>query len=129
MGMVQGPPGVELPPILQAVSRELASLGDMGSSLQAVLSSVAGAHARMTGNGHMPGSEGIQALDSLTQRLFALADFLTVLAPTVTPGSCGDLERALQVVSLSDVARRLKGEISNATAVDAGEFEVFGDNS
>ena len=128
MEMVQDSPGAQLLPVLQAVSRELASLGDMGSSLQSVLSSLASAHARMTGDSHVPGSEDIQALDLFTQRLFVLADFLTALAPTVTPGSCGNLDQALEVVSLSDVARRLKGESPHDMEVDAGEFEMFGDD-
>lgn len=127
MSVVHGSPGVELSPILQAVSRELASLGDMGSSLQSVLGALASAHARTIGDSGMPGSEDIQALDLFTQRLFGLADFLAALAPTVTPGSCGDLDRALQVVSLSDVARRLKGESPGDLAMDAGGFQMFGD--
>ena len=125
----QAEPQAELSPILHAVSRELASLGDMGSVLQSVLSQLASAHARVSGEQHAPGSEDIQALDLFTQRLFVLADFLKALAPTVTPGSCGDLGRALEGVNLSDVARRLGAEGSGFEdgPVDTGELELWGD--
>jgi hypothetical protein len=117
----------ELLPILQAVSRELTSLGDMGSVLQSVLSSLATAHARLSGEPHAPGSEDIQALDVFTQRLFVLADFLNALAPTVTPGSRGDLGRALEEVNLADVAKRLGGDALEGDDRHTGELELFGD--
>jgi hypothetical protein len=117
----------ELLPILQAVSRELTSLGDMGSVLQSVLSSLATAHARLSGEPHTPGSEDIQALDVFTQRLFVLADFLNALAPTVTPGSRGDLGRALEEVNLADVAKRLGGDALEGDDRHTGELELFGD--
>jgi enamine deaminase RidA (YjgF/YER057c/UK114 family) len=125
-------PEAELPAILGAVSRELSALGDMGADLQSVLSPLAHAHGnlrQLSGEvGHVPGSEEIQALDLFTQRLFVLADFLTALASTVSPGSRADLRRALSVVSLSDVARRLGSlAATEEMAVDTGALELFGD--
>jgi hypothetical protein len=125
-------PASELPAILGAVSRELSALGDMGADLQSVLSPLAHAHGnlrQLSGDvGHVPGSEEIQALDLFTQRLFVLADFLTALAPTVSPGSRADLRRALSVVSLSDVARRLGSEATaQEMPADTGALELFGD--
>jgi len=118
----------DLSPILQAVSRELTALGDMGSVLQSVLSALATAHARLSGEPHVPGSEDIQALDLFTQRLFVLADFLDALAPTVTPGSQGDLGRALEGVNLADVAKRLGADAPDMDEpVHTGELELFGD--
>lgn len=126
MGVMQAAPQAELSPILQAVSRELTSLGDMGSVLQSVLSSLASAHSKLTDEPHVPDSEDIQALDLFTQRLFVLADFLNALAPTVTPGSCGNLSRALERVNLSDVARRLGAETSDADEpVHTGDLDLF----
>ena len=118
--------GNDLPPILQAVSRELTSLGDLGSSLQTVLSSLATAHSRLAGDG--PGSEDIQAMDVFTQRLFVLADFLNALAPTVTPGSTGDLDRALEGVNLADVARRLGADTKEEPPSVTGELELWGED-
>ncbi len=126
-------PEAELPAILGAVSRELSALGDMGADLQSVLSPLAHAHGnlrQLSGEvGHVPGSEEIQALDLFTQRLFVLADFLTALAPTVSPGSRAGLRRALSAVSLSDVARRL-GSVAavEEMPVDTGALELFGDD-
>lgn len=128
MPLAQEQPRAELEPVLHAVSRELASLGDMGTGLQAVLSSLAQAHVRMTGEEHAPASEDIQALDLFTQRLFVLAEFLTALAPTVTLGAQADLSQALAVVSLSDVARRLGAEGPLEAVADTGAFELFGDD-
>jgi hypothetical protein len=127
-------PGSELPAILGAVSRELSALGDMGADLQSVLSPLAHAHGnlrQLTGEvGHVPGSEEIQALDLFTQRLFVLADFLTALAPTVSPGSRADLRQALGAVSLSDVAKRLGSAAAvEEMPVDTGALELFGDES
>lgn len=120
----------DLLPILRAVSRELTSLGSMGAALQGVLSSLACAHARLSGEIHAPGSEDIQALDLFTQRLFVLADFLTALAPTVTPGSCGDLTLALERVNLADVARRLApGGEDEPEPEGHGELELWGDDA
>jgi hypothetical protein len=94
-----------------------------------VLSSLAAAHARLSGEPHAPGSEDIQALDLFTQRLFVLADFLNALAPTVTPGSRGDLGRALEGVNLADVAKRLGAETAETDEpVYTGELELFGDD-
>jgi hypothetical protein len=117
-------PGSELPAILGAVSRELVALGDMGADLQSVLSPLAQAHGNLR---QPPGSEEIQALDLFTQRLFVLADFLTALAPTVSPGSRADLRQALGAVSLSDVARRLGSAAAEEIPVDTGALELFGD--
>lgn len=123
-----------LPPVLHAVSRELLALGDMGAGLQAAFSSLTLAHARMTGEEHAPSCEDIQALDLFTQRLFVLAEFLTALAPTVTPGSEADLSHALSAVNLADVARRLGTEEGGAAEegaepeTDPGDFELFGDD-
>ena len=129
MMMTQTTAQSDLLPILQAVSRESASLGDMGSALQSVLSSLASAHARLSGEKHAPASEDIQALDLFTQRLFVLADFLNTLAPTVTPGSQGDLTLALEVVNLGDVARRLGAQaVDDGGARDTGDLELFGDS-
>ena len=122
-------PQADLLPILQAVSRELTSLGDMGAVLQGVLSSLASAHARLSGEKHAPASEDIQALDLFTQRLFVLAEFLTALAPTVTPDSRGDLTRALEVVNLADVARRLGAQGTDPVAAPStGELELWEDD-
>ena len=122
-------PQAELLPILQAVSRELTSLGDMGAVLQGVLSSLASAHARVSGEMHAPSSEDIQALDLFTQRLFVLAEFLTALAPTVTPKSRGNLVQALEVVNLADVARRLGAPGTVALeAPSTGELELWEDD-
>ncbi len=119
----------ELAPILQAVSRELTSLGDMWAVLQSVLSSLASAHAGLANEMHAPASEDIQVLDLFTQRLFVLADFLNTLAPTVTPGSCGNLSLALGAVNLADVARRLGAEAPGEDEpVYAGDLEMFGDD-
>jgi hypothetical protein len=119
----------ELVPILQAVSRELTSLGNMGAVLQSVLSSLASAHAGLASGIHAPASEDIQVLDLFTQRLFVLADFLNTLAPTITPGSRGNLSLALDSVNLADVARRLGAEAPDENELTyAGELEMFGDD-
>ncbi len=127
-------PAAELPAILGAVSRELSALGDMGADLQSVLSPLPHAHGnlqQLSGDtGHVPGSEEIQALDLFTQRLFVLADFLTALAPTVSPGSRANLRQALGAVSLSDVARRLGSAApAEEIPVDTGGLELFEDDS
>jgi hypothetical protein len=130
MQVTQAEPQADLSPILQAVSRELTSLGDMGSILQTVLSSLASAHARLSGEAHAPQSEDIQALDLFTQRLFVLADFLTALAPTVTPGSRGDLTLALEGVNLADVAKRLGSDTTDdEDLTNTGDLDFFGDDA
>jgi hypothetical protein len=130
MSAAQAESQAELLPILQAVSRELASLGDMGSVLQSVLGSLATAQAQLSGEPHGAVSEDIQALDVVTQRLFVLADFLNALAPTVTPGSRGDLGLALEGVNLADVAKRLGAEsVDTDEPIHPGELELFGDEA
>ncbi len=129
MDAAHAEPQAELAPILQAVSRELTSLGDMGAVLQSVLSSLASAHTGLANEMHAPASEDIQVLDLFTQRLCVLADFLNTLTPTVTPGSCGNLCLALGAVNLADVARRLGAEAPGEDErVYAGDLEMFGDD-
>ncbi len=94
--------------ILAAAGQELAALGRVMQGLQDTLTS-----------GHA-GSADLQALDSVTQHLFALGRLLGTLAP----GGDGRTEAALDGVSLGGLQRRLRGQA--AYSPDSGEVELFG---
>ena len=71
----------------------------------------------------------MQGLDLTRQRLDCLAQFLTELAPSLPSHWTIDLDRAAEVVTLSDLARRLRspGRTPSEIEDDAadGDFELF----
>jgi len=66
-----------------------------------------------------------QKLDLLTQRLHALADFVSSIKTSVPPSWHLDFAAALRRVKLSDLAWRLKGERPEEPLVPAGEADFF----
>ncbi len=113
-----------LEPVLDALGRELARMADVAVRLQGLpnlsTESIQASQAQIV--------QDIQALDGLTQSLFALADFVSALAPTVTAQSSCDLKSALNLVTLSDVARRLDSDAGPDPEHEAGALELFGDD-
>ena len=100
----------DLHEVLEAAGAELAMRGRVVEDLQDTLA---------------PGQAGaadLQALDSLTQHLFALSGVLCGLGP----GWDGHLGSVLDTVPLGCLQRRLRGK--PAPAPDAsGDIELFGD--
>ncbi len=99
----------DLQKMLEAAGTELATLGRIVEGLQDTLA---------------PGQAGaadLQALDSLTQHLFALSAVLCGLGP----GWDGQMTAVLDTVPLSCLQRRLRGQPE--AAPDAlGDIELFG---
>jgi hypothetical protein len=100
-----------------ALSEELSALAKVAEGLQAATGALVEAlgPAAATLNTHR---YDLQNLDLLTQRLQALAAFFDAMP---------DLERAIGVVTLSDLARRIRGDGPARQDADepAGEFELF----
>ena len=98
----------DLHELLEAVGVELATLGRIVEGLQDTLT---------------PGQAGaanLQALDSLTQHLFALSGVLCGLGPAWD----GQVTAVLDTVPLGCLQRRLRGQPAPAPA-DAEDFELF----
>lgn len=110
--------------VLQAVGREIADLGQLACDLQTALSPLGRASS---GHDHQA-IENLQAFDLLAQRLHGVADFLGALAPSLPTEWLGNAAAAAQVVTLSDLARRLScPDLDSSPAKDgeAGAFELF----
>lgn len=68
-------------------------------------------------------------LDVLTQRLHGTADFLGALAPGLPVDWVCDVDAAIRLLTLSDLARRLghlTSDVGSAGDDKAGELEFFG---
>jgi hypothetical protein len=100
----------DLHEVLEAAGAELATLGRIVEGLQDTLA---------------PGQAGaadLQALDSLTQHLFALSGVLGGLGP----GWDGQVAAVLDTVPLGCLQRRLRGQPAPAPDV-SGDIDLFGD--
>jgi hypothetical protein len=100
-----------------ALCEELSALAKVAEGLQAATGALVEAlgPAAATLNAHR---YELQNLDLLTQRLQALAVFFDAMP---------DLERAVGAVTLSDLARRIRGDNAAQPKADeaTGEFELF----
>jgi hypothetical protein len=100
-----------------ALSEELSALAEVAEGLQTATGALVKAlgPASATVNAHR---YDLQNLDLLTQRLQALATFFDAMP---------DMERAVSVLTLSDLARRLRGDGAARPEADEppGEFELF----
>ncbi len=107
--------------LMLAVEAELLDLGRLAERAQTTLSSVL-AHAALDPKCH----HDAQVLDLLTQRLFGMSGFLTILNPLIPTVWEVDADEAASSVSLGDLADRLSGVAVIADAAqDFGELELF----
>jgi hypothetical protein len=111
---------VALAEVLAAMRVELAELAGSGERLQDILG-VAIAHA-----GVMPDPaliEEAQGLDRMVQRLSALSMFIQAVTDDLPPAWRLDVDRALDSLPLTDLARRLSHrEIVHAPS---GDLDLF----
>ena len=104
-----------LPEVLVAISVELSSLADLASAVQTQIP------AQAYGEDEI---EALQSLDRLTQSLACLGPFVAALG-SATPCECGvRLDRALDQIGLSALARRLGGD-SAPIELDVRSCELF----
>lgn len=107
--------------ILSAVSNECRDLGEFVDRFQYTLSPVL-AHVRMDERCH----RDIQALDALSQRLAALANYIKEVSRFLPEEFDVDTSNALAIVSMTELQHRLKG-ISQPLVPEqmSGELEMF----
>jgi hypothetical protein len=82
---------------------------------------------RIIGMRDQPFMNAMQGLDLTRQKLACLADFLSELAQSVPPHWSLDVDRAAEVVTLSQLATRLRSPTQGEEGSDAadGDFEMF----
>lgn len=107
--------------LMQAFQVELLDLGRLAERAQTTLSNVLARAA------HDPECHrDAQVLDLLTQRLFGMSGFLTILNPSIPHVWEVDADAAASSVSLGDLADRLSGvTVIGAEPRDFGELEMF----
>jgi hypothetical protein len=107
--------------LVQAFEAELLDLGRLAERAQTTLSNVL-AHAAQDPECH----RDAQVLDLLTQRLFGMSGFLTILKPSIPLVWEVNADAAASSVSLGDLADRLSGvAIIEDEPQDFGELELF----
>jgi hypothetical protein len=115
------PPLMRLADLMQAFEAELLDLGRLAERAQTTLSKVL-ALAALDPVCH----RDAQVLDLLTQRLFGMSGFLTILNPSIPLAWEVDADAAASSVSLGDLADRLSGvAVVEETSQDFGELELF----
>jgi hypothetical protein len=107
--------------LMQAFEAELLDLGRLAERAQTTLSNVL-AQAALDPECH----RDAQVLDLLTQRLFSMSGFLTILNPSIPVVWEVDADEAASSVSLGDLADRLSGvAVIEEAPQDFGELELF----
>jgi hypothetical protein len=115
-----GQPQTRLTDLLRVFEAELLELGRLAERAQTTLSTVLSRAA------HDPGCHrDAQVLDLLTQRLYGMSCFLSVLGPTIPYAWSVDADAAANSVSLTDLADRLCGVLTNTHPQPVGELEMF----
>jgi hypothetical protein len=107
--------------VLGRVARELAHLGLLLDDLESVL----GPLILEAGRGRADVLRDAQGLDHIGQKLSCLADFLTALAAAAPRQWLVDQNIAGRVVTLADLALRLKAAGANVSPADFGDCELF----
>lgn len=106
--------------LLRVFEAELLDLGRLAERAQTTLSTVLSRAA------HDPGCHrDAQVLDLLTQRLYGMSGFLSILGPTIPYEWSVDADAAASSVSLTDLAERLCGVLTNKNPQPVGELEMF----
>ncbi|SDR09653.1 hypothetical protein SAMN05444161_1623 [Rhizobiales bacterium GAS191] len=82
---------------------------------------------RIIGMRNQPFMNAMQGLDLTRQKLACLADFLSELAQSVPPHWSIDVNPAAEVVTLSQLAMRLRSSAHDGENSDSsdGDFEMF----
>jgi len=114
---------VSVPEVLTTLSHEVRVLSDGVSDLQELVGNllVAGAFAGSSS------VYGLQCLDSMSQNLQAIADFLLGVSKQSSPAWKVDVAEASHAVKLAELSGRLNGTANEAAVTSAtGEFEDFG---
>jgi hypothetical protein len=109
--------------VLARLGAECAELGQLAEQLQAVLGP---ALLRIVDDADC--HRNVQSLDLMAQRLAGVAAFLTALRAQVPPAWSADADAAARGVTLSELARRLRGEPGADHGHDdheAGALEMF----
>lgn len=107
--------------LMLAFEAELLDLGRLAERAQTTLSNVLAKAA------HDPECHrDAQVLDLLTQRLYGMSGFLTILNPSIPPVWEVDADAAASSVSLGDLADRLSGvAVTHEDPKNFGELEMF----
>jgi hypothetical protein len=107
--------------LMQAFEAELLDLGRLAEHAQTTLSTVLARAA------HDPECHrDAQVLDLLTQRLYGMSGFLTILNPSIPLAWQVDADEAASSISLGDLADRLSGvAVGTDAPQDFGELEMF----
>jgi hypothetical protein len=107
--------------LMLAFEAELLDLGHLAERAQTTLSNVLAKAA------HDPECHrDAQVLDLLTQRLYGMSGFLTILNPSIPPVWELDADAAASSVSLGDLADRLSGvAVIEVEPQGFGELEMF----
>lgn len=106
--------------LMQAFEAELHELGKLAETAQTTLSNV------LTHAAHDPACHrDAQVLDVLTQRLYGMSGFLTMLTPNIPRIWQVDTSDAVKKVSLGHLANRLNGVRAPTLQNDVGELEIF----
>ena len=112
---------------LVAVGREIAALAEVSDRLQGLISAALVADGSRNAD-HM---REFQAIDLLVQRLQGVSIFVEAMASQASPEWRMDAVGAAAKVPLSDLARRLTGDIEgpcvlrSEPGVDDGELDLF----
>lgn len=106
--------------LMQAFEAELYDLGKLAETAQLALSGV----LALAANDPACHREA-QVLDLLTQRLYGMSGFLTMLAPNIPGFWQVDTSEAVKTVSLGHLADRLNGRPVAILQHDSGELDMF----
>lgn len=118
--MANGQEYIRLQNLMEAFKAELHDLGKLAETAQLTLSNVLALAA------HDPACHReAQVLDLLTQRLYGMSGFLTVLVPNIPVIWEVDTTEAVKTVSLGHLADRLNGMQVGNLEHDVGELEMF----
>lgn len=102
------------------VEAELVELGRLAEQFQTVLGP-----AMLRAADDFACHQEAQMIDLITQRLYGLSDFMRALRPSVPEAWAVDPDAAARVVTLGDMACRLRGVPQQISSHPAGEFEAF----
>ena len=106
--------------LVQAFESELLELGQIAERAQTTLSEVL-ARAANDPACH----RDAQVLDLLTQRLYGMSGFLSILKPSIPHAWQVDADAAANTISLGDLADRLSGAPVKIALQSVGELEMF----
>ena len=111
---------VSLQLVFARLGAECADLAELAERLQSVL---APALLRLADDADC--HRNVQSLDLFAQRLAGIATILDALEGQVPATWQADVEAALQDVTLSELAMRLRGEPEGEASYEAGALELF----